>query len=260
MDERSFLEETQRQVASGRRVDALVHVFDDGDGVRIEERAGGCTRLHHAARKGWCSAITWLLEQRADVHVGRPDHGWTPLHCAALEGHLDAAVLLLDAGARVDDRGGYGETALYWAACFGHTDMCKLLLSRGASLDARNNYGEDPEARARVLNRTATADLLAAVRAAGGWPAYVAAPRVQLLMLRILCEQGRAVAPKDLARLFPCETERRASLRSARNAPATLPKVLFWHIVQFWRSDRDSYSESESDDELDDSSESESED
>ena len=63
-------------------------------------------------------------------------------------------------------------------------------------------------------------------------------------MLRILCEQGRAVAPPGLlARLFPrpfpCETERRASLRSARNT-AALPKELFWHIAQFWRSDRDS--------------------
>ena len=118
--------------------------------------------------------------------------------------------------------------------------MCKLLLSRGASLDARNDYGEDPEASARRYDRTATADVLAAVRAAGGWAAYVAAPRVQLLMLRILCEQGRAVAPPGLlARLFPHETERRASLRSARNT-AALPKELFWHIVQFWRSDRDS--------------------
>ena len=120
--------------------------------------------------------------------------------------------------------------------------MCKLLLSRGASLDARNDYGEDPEASARRYGgRPAVVDVLAAVRAAGGWAAYVAAPRVQLLMLRILCEQGRAVAPTDLlARLFPpaCETERRASLRSARHTPA-LPKELFWHIVQFWRSDRD---------------------
>jgi hypothetical protein len=118
--------------------------------------------------------------------------------------------------------------------------MCKLLLSRRASLDVRNIHGRDPEASAQLRGRTAVADLLAAVRAAGGWPAYVAAPRVQLLMLRILCEQGRAVAPQGLlARLFPCETERRASLRSARNASAALPKELFWHIVKFWRSDRD---------------------
>ena len=117
--------------------------------------------------------------------------------------------------------------------------MCKLLLSRGASLDARNDYGEDPEASARRYDRTATADVLAAVRAAGGWPAYARAPRVQLLMLRILSEQGRAVAPPGLlARLFPHETERRASLRSARNT-ASIPKEVFCHIVQFWRSDRD---------------------
>ncbi|KAH8077314.1 hypothetical protein JL720_10032 [Aureococcus anophagefferens] len=118
--------------------------------------------------------------------------------------------------------------------------MCKLLLSRGASLDVRNNYGDDPEALARRRGRTAVADVLAAVRTVGGWVAYVAALRVQLRVLRILCEKGRAVAPPGLlARLFPCETERRASLRSARNAPAELPQEVFWHIVKFWRSDRD---------------------
>ena len=238
--ERSFIEEAQRHVASGRRVDALVAFYFEGGGVRIEEDAGGMTRLHYAARKGWCSAITWLLEQGADVNVGRPDSGWMPLHGAAYRGHCDAAVLLLDAGARVDDRNGHGSTALHLAAYSGHTDMCKLLLSRGASLDARRINGEDPEAYARRLGRTATVDFLAAVRAAGGWAAYARAPRVQLLMLRILWEQGRAVAPPGLlARLFPRETERRASLGSARNASAALPKELFWNIVQFWRSDRD---------------------
>ena len=236
--ERSFLEEAQRHVASGRSLDALVFVFDDGDGVRIEEDAGGLTRLCHAACRGWCAAIKSLLKQGANVHVGRPRHGSTPLHATAWRGHLDAAVLLLDAGARVGDRDGGGSTALHCAAWNGRKSMCKLLLSRGASLDVRANDGEDPEAIARRCGRTATADLLAAVRAAGGWPAYARAPRVQLLMLRILSEQGRAVAPPGLlARLFPHETERRASLRSAR---AALPRDPFCHIVQFWRSDRDS--------------------
>jgi len=238
--ERSFLAEAQRQVASGRSVDALVRVTIDGDGVRIENAANGMTRLYYAARKGWCAAIKSLLEQGANVNAGWPDDGWTPLHGAALYGHCDAAVLLLDADARVDDRTGPRSTALHLAAYRGRTDMCKLLLSRGASLDVRNNNGYDPEARARRLGSTATADVLAAVRAAGGWAAYARAPRVQLLILRILCEQGRAVAPPGLlACLFPRETERRASLRSARNT-ASIPKEVFWHIVKFWRSDRDS--------------------
>jgi ankyrin len=213
--ERSFIAETQRQVASGRSVDALVRVTIDGDGVRIEEHAGGKTRLYIAAYEGWCSAITWLLEQGADIHVGCPGLGRTPLHKAALYGHLDAAVLLLDGGARVDDRTGEGSTALHRAADYGRTDMCKLLLSRGASLDARRNNGEDPEALARVLGRTATADVLAAVRAAGGWRPYCDAPFLELrrelrapgavaesserLYERVFVELPNAVFPRVLA-------------------------------------------------------------
>jgi hypothetical protein len=81
------------------------------------------------------------------------------------------------AGARVDDRDSGGWTALHNAAFNGRADMCKLLLSRGASLDARNIDGRDPEARARRWGRTAAADLLAAVRAAGGWRPYCTAQR-----------------------------------------------------------------------------------
>jgi ankyrin len=172
--ERSFLAEAQRQVDSGRSLDEPVDLYFEGGGVRIEARADGATRMQYAARWGWCAAITWLLEQGADIHVGCPGLGRTPLHKAALYGHLDAAVLLLDAGARVDDRNDCGSTALHSAR---HTDICQLLLSRGASLDARNDYGEDPEAFARRNGRTATADLLAAVRAAGGWRPYCTAQR-----------------------------------------------------------------------------------
>ncbi|EGB03521.1 hypothetical protein AURANDRAFT_14925, partial [Aureococcus anophagefferens] len=119
-------------------LDTLVRVTIDRDSVRIENRANGMTLLYHAASRGWCEAITWLLEQGADVNVGLPSLGWTPLHDAALQGHLDAAVLLLDADARVDVRNNYGNTALHNAAFDEHTNMLKLLLSRGASIDVRN--------------------------------------------------------------------------------------------------------------------------
>ena len=184
--ELAFIEQTKRQLAPGV-IDALVDVTIDDDGVRIEEYAGGWTRLYYAARRGWCSAITWLLEQGADVLVDYPSGGWTPLHAAAAYGHCDAAVLLLDAGARVDDRDHCGHTALHFAAGHGQIVLCKLLLSRGASLDARTNDGDDPEASARSYDfdfTTATADFLAAVRAAGGWRSYVDAPRKELLALR----------------------------------------------------------------------------
>ncbi|KAH8069765.1 hypothetical protein JL721_5655 [Aureococcus anophagefferens] len=81
--------------------------------------------------------------------------------------------------------------------------MCKLLLSRGFSPDARSNSGRDPESYARVHGHTTTADLLAAVRAAGGWLPYVNAPRKELIALRqrlpALRERGRA-APSSSVR------------------------------------------------------------
>jgi hypothetical protein len=153
---------------------------------------------------------------------------WTPLHCAARVGHRDAAVLLLDAGAQVDACDHSGQTALHLAASSDHRKCCKLLLSRGASLDARNFYGNDAETHARAYNKTIEADFLARVRAAGGWAAYVAAPRNQLLVLRrelpALRESGRA-SP--------------SSVRLYERLFSEVPEEIFIHAFEFWRSERD---------------------
>ena len=69
--------------------------------------------------------------------------------------------------------------------------------------------------------------LLADVRAAGSWKRYANEPRVQLVVLRKLAENGRARVPRYhwiLTHLF---------------ARGTLPDVLFWKILEFWRTDRD---------------------
>jgi len=228
MCELAFIEQTQRQLASGD-IDALVFVICLGEsGVRIDNAPDhGVTRLYDAAHHGWCAAITWLLEQGADVHVGLPDHGWTPLHIAACDDQRDAAVLLLDAGARVDDRAGGGQTALHFAGWNGHIDLCKLLLSRGASLDVRDNNGDDPEAHARLHGRTATADFLAAVRAAGGWRSYVDAPRKELLALRRELPTRR--------RTGPCRARAQARLF----LDARVPDDVFAYVLAFWRGPRD---------------------
>ena len=171
--ERSFIDQTVGYHASGGDLNALVNVSynPDTSGVLISDAPTsrfGTTRLHEAARYGWCSAIDWLIQHGADVHL-EASQGMTLLHAAVLYGHSDAAVLLLDAGARVDDHDWNCRTALHYAAIF-PPKMCKLLLSRGASLDAaRNSGGPDPEDIARTRGHTKTADLLAVVRAAGGW-------------------------------------------------------------------------------------------
>jgi hypothetical protein len=81
----------------------------------------------------------------------------------------------------------------------------------------------------RSHGRTTTADLLAAVRAAGGWLPYVNAPRKELLALRqrlpALRERGRA-APSS-------------SVRAHERLFLETPDDVFTSVLAFWRSDRD---------------------
>jgi ankyrin len=120
--EASVIVQTARHHASGGDLDALVYVTPEG------EESNGVTRLYHAAGNNWCAAVEWLVEQGANVHLGQPSDGFTPLQIAASQGHSDAAVLLLDAGARADDRDQHGQTALHFASAGNHPKMLKLLL------------------------------------------------------------------------------------------------------------------------------------
>ena len=226
--ERSFIEQTE----SGGDLDALVYVKDDSSGgVRIEDATDhdGGTRLFWAAGKGWCPAVNYLLKRGADVHLATPHYEWTPLHKAVFHGHRDTAVLLLDSGARVDDRTRIGRTALHIAAALHSRKICKLLLSRGASLDPRDDEGRNPEAEARYRGHTTKADLLAAVRAAGGWLPYLNAPRKELLALR-----QQLPALRDRGRAAPS-----SSVRAHERLFLKTPDDVFGHVLAFWRSDRD---------------------
>ena len=130
----------------------------------------------------------------------------------------------------MEDRDEGGWTALHFAAANNRFKMCKLLLSRGASLDARNVSGRDPEANARDNSHTTLADFLAAVRAAGGWTAHVAArraDRAELLAFR------RALP--TLRRSGPCAERVQARLF----LDAKVPDDVFVLVLQFWRSNRD---------------------
>ena len=80
---------------------------------------------------------------------------------------------------------------------------------------------------------------------------YVRWPRARLLALRHFCQEGRAAPPADdpiLARLFAAraapakvdgQRRTRAAKRTASLRRTSLPKECFWHILEYWRSDRD---------------------
>lgn len=102
------------------------------------------TLLHWAAINNRREIIQFLLERGARVDAVGGELQSTPLHWAARQGHLDATVLLVRAGARPELRDAEGCAAVHLAAQFGHTAVVAYLLARGVEPDAVDAAGMTP--------------------------------------------------------------------------------------------------------------------
>jgi ankyrin repeat protein len=156
----------------------------------------GTTPLIRAAKAGDVPAVQLLLEHGALTDLPQAA-GITPLMAAAgLNSYdidtrgrfktqaeaLEAATLLLDAGADVNAKDNRGQTALHGAASKGYTDLVQLLAARGADLRAADSNGataldaalgklRGPGRAASVLNVwPETAALIEKLLAAAGAP------------------------------------------------------------------------------------------
>jgi hypothetical protein len=91
-----------------------------------------------------------LLAAGTDVNAPATDGkyaGKTPLHCAIYNKHLDEALLLLQAGAKINAPDANGATALHLAASMEDVEAIKFLLSRGAAVNALDKEGKTPLGR-----------------------------------------------------------------------------------------------------------------
>ena len=68
-----------------------------------------------------------LISKKASINARSGEDGWTPLHCAATEGHIEVAELLLEKGANANAQDNSRMTPLDYARNFGNTEMERLL-------------------------------------------------------------------------------------------------------------------------------------
>lgn len=162
------------------------------------------------------------------------------LHLAILRSQPEVLGLFLtssgiDANETSDANESFGRKPLLRVAAMAKkdaSDFVRVLLRRGASIDVLDRY---PDVLAD--SHPNTRRLLSEVTAAGGWKRYARAPRIQLLMLRVLCQSGRASAPRGpMKRLFSASFANSGTKRAARGA--SLPDSLFWVVLSYWRSSR----------------------
>lgn len=95
----------------------------------------GATPIMIAAEMGAKEALEILLKKGADAHQ-RDHRGWTALHFAAQENHVDCARMLVEAGHDLNPTTLHSGSTPLIQACLGNKlPVAELLLDAGASVD-----------------------------------------------------------------------------------------------------------------------------
>jgi glycerophosphodiester phosphodiesterase len=112
-------------------------LVDAGVDINWQDRTGE-TALHIAARFGHNDCAKILLEgtkdQKADFELTENTFSWTPLHVAAVDGHLSTVELLISAGSDLNKLDASGWTAKEHAALRGHLSIANRLADAALKL------------------------------------------------------------------------------------------------------------------------------
>lgn len=107
----------------------------------------GFNALHHCALKGNPSAMKILLSKtnRPWIVEEKKDDGYTALHLACLNNHVEIAELLVHMGkANMDKQNVNLQTGLHLAVERQHVQIVKLLVREGANLNIPDKDGDTP--------------------------------------------------------------------------------------------------------------------
>ena len=135
------------------------HVFS---GFRLIESPTppALSPLYYAVLCGIGSLVEYLINTlQQDPNKSSGGRG-TPLHAAAILGHVAIARILLDHNADVNSRDEHNSTPLHEASGSGNLDVMQLLLGRDADVNVFDDRGDSPLYRASRYQKFDAANLL----------------------------------------------------------------------------------------------------
>jgi ankyrin repeat protein len=154
----------------------------------------GLTPLHYAAIGGHVDAAKVLLANGADVEAERIG-GFTPLHDAIVKKQRDVAELLIAQGAKI-----HGEMS----AAYVDKQTVQFLIDLGADVNQRDKGGNSPLDEAAFRGNTEVLKLLLAhgadinaIGEYGSTPLHAAAGRGEAEAAKLLIENGAEVDAKS---------------------------------------------------------------
>ena len=104
---------------------------------------------NYAHKKAWSKRIIVMVKTFLLLSTG-----WTPLlRCAAVNGNLSVARVLIHHGANVSSMDRDGKTVLMNAALNGFDPLVKLLVKKGASVATKSEHGKTALDFARSFDR-----------------------------------------------------------------------------------------------------------
>jgi len=147
----------QSDQASVRIVSALL---DHGADVRLKDSDGFDVVYDSVLSACDDQILRLLIGRHADVNLHSPAGGRTPLMNAAGWGSPEEIRLLLDSGAKINDRDADGRTALMYAVSKSLDDNVAALLSRRADMNIKDKTGASPlsVAQSGLVSNTTTSN------------------------------------------------------------------------------------------------------
>jgi len=133
--------------AAGNKLQCLLLLIN----IRADKDArdnAGWTPLHHAANNGHLDIVKELLKEPGTLRNIPDNNGFTPLHLACKYGHMEVVKFLViaypDVGADVNAQTIAGNTPLHLACYNKNIDAVTFLIDNKAKPTFKNNAGQRP--------------------------------------------------------------------------------------------------------------------